>query len=141
MEWKSVQKKSKILVNSSKPTPSTKIIMNGEELEEVETFKYLGALINKEGNSTLEIKARFAIAPSAMSKLTRIWKSPNIETTTKIKLYKSLITSIALYGCESWTLIADTERRIQAFEFKCLRRILGISYKDKEKPMSICGNK
>ena len=105
--------------------------MNGEELEEVDTFKYLGALINKEGNSTQEIKARLAIALSAMSKLMKIWKSSSIETSTKIKLYKSLITSIALYGCESWTLTADTERRIQAFEFKCLRRILGISYKDR----------
>ena len=124
--------KSKILVNSAQPTPSTKIVMNGEELEEVETFKYLGALINKEGTSTQEIKARLAIALSAMSKLTRIWKSANIETTTKIKLYKSLITSIALYGCESWTLTADTERRIQAFEFKCLRRILGVSYRDRK---------
>ena len=43
-----------------------------------------------------------------------------------------MITSIALYGCESWTLTADTERRIQSFEFKCLRRILRITYKDRK---------
>ena len=44
---------------------------------------------------------------------------------------KPLVTSIVLYGCETWTLVADTERRIQAFENKCYRRLLRISYKDR----------
>ena len=48
--------------------------------------------------------------------------------TTKHKLYKSLIVSILLYGCEAWTLLADSEKRIQAFEFKCLRRLLNFTY-------------
>ena len=106
--------------------------MNREILEEVDHFKYLGAIINKEGNSTQEIKTRLAIALAAMTRLTKIWNSNKITTKTKIKLYKSLITSIALYGCESWTLTADTERRIQTFETKCFRRILGISYKERK---------
>ena len=44
------------------------------------------------------------------------------------RLYKSLVVSILLYGCESWTLLADTEKRLQAFENKCMRRMLQISY-------------
>ena len=66
---------------------------------------------------------------SAMARLTRLWKS-NISFLVKHKLYKTLVVSILLYGCEAWTLLADTERRIQAFESKCMRRLLGISYKE-----------
>ena len=46
----------------------------------------------------------------------------------KFKLFRSLVVSVLLYGCETWTLQADTERRVEAFEFKCLRRLLHISY-------------
>ena len=49
-------------------------------------------------------------------------------TASKFKLYKSLVTSILLYGYETWTLLADSEKRIQAFETKCLRKPLCISY-------------
>ena len=62
-----------------------------------------------------------------MARLTRVWKS-NISFQTKFKLYKSLVISILLYGCETWTLLAETERRIQAFETKSLRKFLPISY-------------
>ena len=122
--------KSKILVNSNSETKTTNIVMNGETLEEVKEFKYLGALINSEGTSAKEIKTRLAIALASMAKLTNIWKSRDIKMSTKIKLYRSLVTSIATYGCESWTLTEDTQRRIQAFEMKCFRKILNISYKE-----------
>ena len=65
-------------------------------------------------------------------KLSKIWQSKKINISTKVKLYKSLVTSIALYGCESWTLNSESERRIQAFEMKCLRRILGVSYRERK---------
>ena len=124
--------KSKILVNSTLPTVPTNISMNGEILEEVDSFKYLGAIINKEGTSLQEVKTRLAIALAAMTKLSKIWQSNKIQISSKVKLYKTLVTSIALYGCESWTLNSESERRIQAFEMKCLRRILGISYRERK---------
>ena len=46
----------------------------------------------------------------------------------KFNLYKSLVTTNLVYGCETWTLLADSEKRIQAFETKCTRRLLRISY-------------
>ena len=67
------------------------------------------------------------MATAAMSRLNVIWKS-KISTTVKIDIYKSLVLSILLYGCESWTLTADMERRIQAFENKCYRRVLQICF-------------
>ena len=123
--------KSKILVNSTNSVKA-EIFMNGQKLEEVDAFKYLGATLTKDGRSTSEIKTRLAIATSAMAKLNKIWKSREISIPTKIKLYRSLVLSILLYGCESWTMTAETTRRVQAFETKSFRRLLGISWRDRK---------
>ena len=102
--------------------------MNGKRLEEVNTFKYLGAIINKDGSSIKEIKSRLALALAAMTKLAKLWKSHNIKPGTKVRLFKTLVSPIALYGCEAWILTAEIMRRIQAFEMKCIRKILNITY-------------
>ena len=52
------------------------------------------------------------------------------QFTSKLKLYKSLVTSILLYGCETLTLLADSEEEIQTFVTKCLRKLLRISYQE-----------
>ena len=74
-----------------------------------------------------------------MDRLNRIWWCSTISFTRKFKLYKSLVTSILLLGCETWlvklvlraqSLVADSEKRIQVFESKCLRTLLCISYLD-----------
>ena len=75
-------------------------------------FKYLGAMLTKDGRSTAEIKTRLAIATASMAKLYKIWSSKDIIFATKIKLYKTLVLSTLLYGCESWTLTADSTKRI-----------------------------
>ena len=66
-----------------------------------------------------------------MTKLSTIWKDKDISLSTKIRLMRSLVISICLYACESWTLNKEIEKRIQAFEMRCYRRILGITYKDR----------
>ena len=58
----------------------------------------------------------------------RIWRCNIIRFANKFKLQKSLVTSILLYGCETWTLLADSEKRIQALETKFKRKLLRISY-------------
>ena len=65
---------------------------------------------------------------SAMSGLGRVWKSKDIRFISKMKLFKTLVLSILLYGCESCTMTADLEKRIQAFENKCFRRLLQIPW-------------
>ena len=121
--------KTKIMTNK-KEDLSSEILVNGNKLEEVKAFKYLGATISEEG-SKKEVVCRIAQAIAALTKLSTIWKDKNISLSTKIRLMRSLVTSIFLYACESWTLNKDIERRIQAFEMRCYRRILGISYKDR----------
>ena len=118
--------KSQILVNSNSER-HTNIMVGTEKLEEVTSFKHLGVALSKDGTSTNEIRKRIAMATSTMTQLTKIWKS-SMCLTVKVKLYKSLVLSILLYGCEAWTLTAETQRRIRAFESKCYRRMLRVSY-------------
>ncbi|XP_071491823.1 uncharacterized protein [Diadema antillarum] len=118
--------KSKVMVNSPNNI-SANITMNGETLDEVTSFKYLGSTIYKDDTCTGEIRTRIATATAAMARLNRIWES-NICFKTKYMLFRSLVTSILLYGCETWTILAESEKRIQVFEWKCLRRLLGIHY-------------
>ncbi|GFR80155.1 endonuclease-reverse transcriptase [Elysia marginata] len=80
------------------------------------------------GSEFREVQSH-ALATAAFAKLGKIWKS-SISFKAKHKLFRSLVSSILTYGCETWTLLADTERRIQVFENKCLRKLLPISYKD-----------
>ena len=127
--------KSKVMVNTTRNTHAS-ITLNGQTLDEVDKFKYLGALITKDGTSDKEIRTRIATASAAMSNLNKIWKS-KIDLRIKIKLYKSLITTIFLYGCEAWTLTANNEKKIQAFEMKCFRKILRIAYKEHQTNLNV----
>ena len=122
--------KSKILISGG-DNSGCSIKLDGHILEEVDTFKYLGSTLTREGGSIKEIKIRLGLASSIMAKLWKIWKS-NISFPVKIKLYSSLALSVFLYGCESWTLNAEAERRIQAFENKCYRKLLGIRYQERK---------
>ena len=101
--------KSKVMTNSANKTPA-QIYMNGQQLEEVSAFKYLGATLTKDSRSTTEIKSRLAIATSIMAKLDKIWKNENISFPTKMRLYRALVLSTLLYGCESWTMTAETTK-------------------------------
>ena len=95
----------------------------------MENFKYLGAIISNEGSKP-EILSRIAQTTVALSRLKVIWRDKNISLASKVKLMQALILSTFLYACESWTLTAELERRIQALEIRCYRRLLKISLKD-----------
>ena len=63
-----------------------------------------------------------------MARLNRIWPCKTVSFASKFKFCKSLVTSVPLYGCETWTLLANSENKIQAFETKCLREFFRISH-------------
>ena len=84
---------------------SANISMNGQKLEEVTSFKYLEATLCEDGTCLSDVCIRIASAVAAMARLNRIWQC--ISFASKLKLYKSLVTSILFYGCETWTLLAD----------------------------------
>ena len=102
--------KSKIMTNNTNNV-STGISMNGQKLEEVTSFKYLGATLCKDGTCSADVRIRIASAKVAMARLNRIWRSNTISFASKFKLYKSLVTSILLYGCETWNLTVDSKKK------------------------------
>ena len=89
----------------------------------------MGSVIPDEGSKP-EILSRIAETTAALARLKPVWNDRSISLSSKIRLMRSLVTSIFLYACESWTLTAELQRRIQAMEMKCYRKILHISYKD-----------
>ena len=85
--------------------------------------------VSNEGSKPV-ILSRIAQATAALSRLKIIWRDKNILLASKVKLMWTLVSTTFLYACESWTLTAKIERRIQALEMRCYRRLLNISYKD-----------
>ena len=120
--------KTKLMTNDTSGI-KTEIKVNGQKLETVTSFKYLGSVITDEGSKP-EILSRIAQTTAASTRLKPVWNDRSISVSSNIRLMHSLNTSIFLYACESWTLTAELKRRIQAMEMRCYRKILHISYKN-----------
>ena len=108
---------------------STDVTIDNKKLETVCSFKYPGAIVSDEGSKP-KVLSRIAQTTAAVTKRKVIWNDKNIAISSKIRLMRSLVMSIFLYACETWTITADIERRIQALEMRCFRKLLGISYRD-----------
>ena len=121
-------KKTKLMTNNTSGI-NTEIKINGQKLETVTSFKYLGTVITDEGSKP-EILSRMAQTTAALTRLKPVWIDNSISLSSKTQLMRSLVTSIFLYDCESWTLTAELITRIQAMEMRCYRRIVRISNKD-----------
>ena len=120
--------KTQLMTNNTNVI-STDITIDNKKLETVRIFKYQGAIVSDEGSKP-EVLSRVAQTTAAVTKLKVIWNDRNIAISSKIRLMRSLAMSIFLYACETWTIIADIDRRIQALDMRCFRKLLGISYID-----------
>ena len=118
-------KKTKIMSNTDLETFN----LEGENIEVVDSFIFLGSTIHKEGGCDLEIRRRLSLGRAAMNKLSVLMKSHDISRNTKIMLVNRLVFPTVLYGAESWTLKLKDRRRLNAFELWCWRRLLRISQK------------
>ena len=103
--------------------------INGEKLDAVDSFKFLGAVVTDQ-ESKPELLCRIAQTIAALSKLKTLWNDRNILLSSKIRVMRSLVFSVLLYARETWTLTADIQKKLQATEMRCFRKLLGISYKD-----------
>ena len=112
-------------------TASTPLVVDGERIAEVSSFKYLGSWKTTNGDCSLDIRSRIAMAKERMLQLVDIWKDHNISRQPKIRIMHALVWSVLLYGAESWTLRKTDERRIQAAEMWCYRRLLRVSWMEK----------
>ncbi|PIK43013.1 hypothetical protein BSL78_20130 [Apostichopus japonicus] len=102
--------------------------INNIEVEDVEEFIYLGAKVSKDGGGTEDIKNRLGKARGAFRNLRRIWTNGAIGRKTKLTLFKTLVRSVLLYGSEAWKVTKREEQKLDAFQFKCIRRILKIPW-------------
>jgi hypothetical protein len=105
------------------------IQIDGENVKKVQQFVFLGSVVP---GTTSDVKRRIGLASSAFGRLKeKIWSNRKISIPLKIRLFYSLIVPIAIYASETWTLIVEDERRLNSFEMKCLRSILGVSLRDR----------
>lgn len=97
-------------------------------VEEVDSFTYLGAQVMKDGGATSDIKKMTALAYASFNRLNKIWCARNISRRTKAMLFKTLVLSVLLYGCETWKMTKGEEKKLDIFQTKCLRRIFRIRW-------------
>ena len=120
--------KTKLMTNSAGGI-RREIKVKGQELGTITSFKYIGAVVSDDGSKP-EVLSRIAQATTALAGLGPIWRDNNISLGSRVKLMRSLVISIFLYVCESWTWTAELEKRTQAFEMRCYRGLLNILYRD-----------
>ena len=111
--------KTKIMASST----ITSWQIDGETVETVADFIFLGFKITADGDCSHEIKRRLLLGRKVMTNLDSILKSRDITLPTKVHLVKAMVFPVVMYGCESWTVKAE-HRRIDAFELWCWRRLL-----------------
>ena len=103
--------------------PITSWQIDGETMETVSDFIFLGSKITADGDCSHEIKRRLLLGREVMTNLDSILKSRDITLPTKVRLVKAIVLPVVMYGCESWTVKKDEHRRIGAFELWCWRRL------------------
>ena len=119
-----IAEKTKLTTNNTSGI-YTEIKVNGQKLETVPSFKYLSSVINDEGSKP-EILSRITQTTAGLTRLKPVWNDRSISLSSKIRLMCSLVISIFLYACDSWTLTAKLQRKIQAMEMRYYRKILSI---------------
>ena len=104
--------------------PITSQQIDGEIMETVREFIFLGSKITADGNCSHEIKRHLLLGRKAITNLDSILKSKGISLPTKVHLVKAMVSPVVMYGYESWTIKKAESRRIDAFELWCWRRLL-----------------
>ena len=125
--------KTKIM--ASGPNASWQI--DGETVETVSDFIFLGSKITADGDFSLEIKRCLLLGRKAMTNLDSILKRRDITLLTKVRLVKAMVLPVVTYGCESRTIKKAECRRIDAFELWCWRRLWRVPWTARRSNQSI----
>jgi len=118
-------------------SPITSWQIDGETVETVRYFTFLGSKITVDGDCSHEIKRRLFLGRKIMTNLDNILKSRDITLLTKARLLKAMVFPVVMYGCESWTIKKAEHRRIDAFELWCWRRLLRVPWTARRSNQSI----
>ena len=125
--------KNKIMASG----PITSWEIDGETVETVTDFIFLGSKITADGDCSHEIKRRLLLGREVMTNLDSILKSRDITLSTKVHLVKAMVFSVVMYGCESWTIKKADCGRIDAFELWYWRRLLSVPWTTRRSNQSI----
>ena len=105
--------------------------VDGNQLEQVESFVYLGGNISAHGGSDKDVERRIGLARGIWQTLGKIWNSKELSRNTKIRMYETLVLSALMYNSETWTLKEKQKQRLRVFEMACLRKIEGVTRWDR----------
>ena len=125
--------KTKIMASG----PITSWQIDGETLETVADFIFLGSKITANGDCSHEIKKTITPWKECYDNLDSILKSRDITLSTKVHLVKAMVFPLVMYGCESWTIKKTECRKIDAFELWCWRRLLRVPWTVRRSNQSI----
>ena len=117
-------RKTKIMASG----PITSWQIDGETIETVRDFIFLGSKITADGDCSHEIKRCLLLGRKALTNLESILKSRDITLPTNFHLVKAMVFPVVMYGCESWTIKKAECRRIDAFKLWCWRRLLRVPW-------------
>ena len=110
---------------------------DGETVEIVRDFIFLGSKITADGDCSHEIKRRLLLGRKVTTNLDSILKSRDLTLPTKVRLVKAMVFPVVMYGCESWTITKAECQRTDAFELWCWRRLLRIPWTARRSNQSI----
>ncbi|VDP26513.1 unnamed protein product [Schistosoma margrebowiei] len=125
--------KEKTKVLKFKAENNNPITLDGETLENVESFTYLGSIIDEQGGSDADVKVRIGKAKTAFLQLKNIWNSKQLSTNIKVRTFNINVKAVLLYGAETWRTTTTTIKKVQkvqVFINSCLRNILNIHWPD-----------
>ena len=117
--------------------PITSWEIDGETVETVSDFIFLGSQITADSDCSHEIQRRLFLGRKVMTNLDSTFKSRDITLTTKVRLVKAMVFPVVMYGSESWTVKKAERQRIDAFELWCWRRLLRVPWTARRSNQSI----
>ena len=117
--------------------PITSWQIDGEAMETVTDFLFLGSKITADGDCSHEIKRCLLLGRKAMTNLDSVFKTRDITLPTKVHLVKAIVFPIVMYGCKGWNIKKAECQRIEAFELWCLRRLLRVPWTARRSNQSI----
>ena len=128
--------KTKIMASG----PITWWQIDGETVETVSDFIFLGSKITADGDCSHEIKRRLLLGRKALTNWDSILKNRDITLPTKVRLVKAMVFPVVMYGCASWTIKKAERQRIDAFELWCWRRLLRVLWTARRSNQSVLGD-
>ncbi|KAL1447598.1 hypothetical protein WDU94_009869 [Cyamophila willieti] len=123
--------KTKFMTISKVQNIQCSLKIEGNTIERVKQYTYLGTNVNEDWDHSREIKIRIEKARSVYNRMKKVFRSHDLTMDTKVRLLRCYVFSVLFYGVEAWTLTEATSDRLEAFEMWLYRRMLKISWKDK----------